>query len=160
MVARADDEEVGHVRKGSGDLADQWDQRTVDDDHPVVGVVHHEGQLFGEQTDVERVEHRAHRRDGKVGLEVLGVVPTEGGDPLITVDPDAPKGVGEAPGVRRDVGIRGAFQGEAPGVRVKGGQGLHHRVPVDGLPAAENGGDGERVVLHRASHGENLGSRR
>ena len=152
MIARTDDEEVGHVRQRPGDLAQQGDQRTVDDDHPVIGVVHHEGQLFREQADVQRVEHGAHRRDGEVGLEVLGMVPTEGGDPLITVDPDAPKGVGETPGVRGDFGVGGAFQGEMPGGRVVRRQRLHHRVTMDGLPAAENGGDGERVVLHRASH--------
>ena len=61
-------------------------QGVVDDDDLVLGVVGDVDQLLGEQPDVERVQHRAHRRDREVGLEVLGVVPHEGRDPLVAVD--------------------------------------------------------------------------
>jgi hypothetical protein len=42
--------------------------------------------LIGREPDVQRVQHRAHGRDGQVGLEVLGVVPHERADPLVAVD--------------------------------------------------------------------------
>ena len=41
----------------------------------ILGVVDDVGELLGEEADVERVEHRAHARDGEVGLEVLLGVP-------------------------------------------------------------------------------------
>ena len=67
-------------------LGEEADQGVVDDDDLVLGVVGDVGQLLGEQPDVQRVQHRAHRGDGEVGLEVLGVVPLEGADPLVAGD--------------------------------------------------------------------------
>ena len=61
----------------------------------VLGVVRDVGELLGEQPDVERVQHGAHRRHREVGLEVLGVVPLERADPLVPGDAQPAQGVGE-----------------------------------------------------------------
>ena len=49
-------------------------------------MVGHVDELLGEESDVECVQHRTHRGHGEVGLEVLGVVPHERRDALVTVD--------------------------------------------------------------------------
>ena len=54
----------------------------VDDDDLVLGVIDDEGQLFGEEPDVEGVQDRAHAGNGDVRLHVRLVVPHEGGDPV------------------------------------------------------------------------------
>ena len=82
-VAVADDDDVaqrGQVRQHAGQ---QRDQRRVDDDHAVLGVVDDVDELLGEQPQVQRVQHRAHARHGEVGHQVLGVVPHERGDAFV-----------------------------------------------------------------------------
>ena len=59
---------------------EQAEQRAVDEDHLVVGVVDDVGELLGEQPDVERVQHAPRARGGEVQLEVAGGVPGERGD--------------------------------------------------------------------------------
>ena len=61
-------------------------QRGVDDDDVVLGVVGDVDQLLGGEPDVEGVQHGAHGGHREVGLEVLGVVPHEGRHPLVAVD--------------------------------------------------------------------------
>jgi len=61
----------------------QRDQRRVDDDDPVLGVVHDVDQLLGKQPQVQCVQHRAHARHGQVRHQVLGVVPHERADPFV-----------------------------------------------------------------------------
>ena len=56
---------------------EQAEQRTVDEDHLVVGVVDDVGELLGEQPDVQRVQHAPGARGGEVQLEVAGRVPGE-----------------------------------------------------------------------------------
>jgi hypothetical protein len=63
-------------------LGEQWDDRRVDDDHAVLGVIDHIRQLVGEQTNVEGVQHRTHARHGEVGLEMGLVVPHERADAI------------------------------------------------------------------------------
>ena len=55
----------------------------VDDDDRGPTMVGDIEDLLGEEPDVQRMEHGAHRRDGQIGGEVLGVVPHEGADPLV-----------------------------------------------------------------------------
>ena len=55
----------------------QAEQRTVDEDDLVVGVVDDVRQLLREQTDVQGVQHPAGARSGEVELEVPGGVPGE-----------------------------------------------------------------------------------
>ena len=85
-VAAADDHDVAQRRQVRQHAGEQRDQRRVDDDHPVLGVVDDVDQLLREQPQVERVQHRAHARHREVGHQVLGVVPHEGGDPLVAGD--------------------------------------------------------------------------
>ena len=86
------------------DPGEQRGDRAVDDDHLVLGVVHHVGQLLGEQPDVEGVEHRPHRGDRQVGLEVLLVVPGEGAHPVAGADAEPAQGRGQPLGARRHLG--------------------------------------------------------
>ena len=78
---RAGDEHVLHGLQLRQVRREQADQRVVDDDDLVLGVVGDVDELLGEQPDVQRVQHGAHRGDREVGLEVLGVVPLEGRRP-------------------------------------------------------------------------------
>ena len=76
-VAAADHHDVPHGGQVAEHPGQQRDQRRVDDDHPVLGVVGDVDELLGEEPDVERVQHRAHARHREVGHQVLGVVPHE-----------------------------------------------------------------------------------
>ena len=118
VIGVADNEEVLDVRQRARDPAEQRDERCVDDDDAIVGVVDHVGQLLGEQADVQGVEHGAHRRDGQVRLQMLGVVPAKCGDALISRDAQPAKGVGEPGGVGRDIAVRGASHRQLTGVGV------------------------------------------
>jgi hypothetical protein len=51
------------------------------------------------------MQNGAHGRHRQVGDEVLGVVPHEGGDPLVAVDAQAPQGVGELSGLGAHFGV-------------------------------------------------------
>ena len=63
-------------------LASCGTSESVDDHDAVLGVVGDVDELLGEEPDVERVQHGAHRRHREVGLEVLLRVPAEGRDAL------------------------------------------------------------------------------
>ena len=79
-VAVADDDVVLDGLEGGGELLEGRDQRVLDQDHLVLGVVDDVGELLGEEAHVEGVEHGAHAGHGHVDLEVLADVPGEGGD--------------------------------------------------------------------------------
>ena len=125
---------VGRVGPGDDDVGDglevrqlrrqQPDQRVVDDDDPVLGVVGDVDELLGEEPDVEGVEHRAHRRDREVGLEVLDVVPLEGRDPLVAGDAEPTEPVGQLGGAATQLGVR-------PGADAVGGGGHDLGVGMD-----------------------------
>lgn len=68
---------------------EQRDERGIDDDHAVFGMVGHVDQLFREQADVEGVQDGAHRRYREIRLEVFGVVPHERRDTLVAVHAEA-----------------------------------------------------------------------
>ena len=72
-------------------------QGLVHHHHLVLGVARDVGQLIGMEAEVERVEHRAHERDGEIGLEVAVVVPAESGDAVAGADAEG----GSAPASRR-----------------------------------------------------------
>ena len=121
-------------------------QGRVDDDHAVLGVIGDMDQLLGEQTNVQGVEHSAHRGDRQVRLEVLGVVPHERGDSLVALDAEPAQGVRELSTALADVSV---------GHTARAGLG-----PRDNLGGAVNGGtvaeklsNGEGGVLHGAQHG-------
>ena len=86
VVDRTVDHDVPDGRQVRQQLGERRGQGVVDHDDLVLGVVGHVRQLLGEQPDVEGVQDGAGARHGEVRLEVL-VVPHEGGDPLVAVDP-------------------------------------------------------------------------
>ncbi len=52
-------------------------QRVVYDDCAVFGVIDDVSELIREQSQVERVQHRAHRRNREVGFHMFLLVPAE-----------------------------------------------------------------------------------
>jgi hypothetical protein len=94
--------DVGERVRPARCFAEQGYQRSVDDDDPVVGMVDHVGELFREQTDVERVQHRAHGWNREVALEVFLVVPAERAHSFIACDPESTQSVRQSTGVRCD----------------------------------------------------------
>ena len=62
---------------------EQRQQRAVDEDDLVLGVVGDVDQLLGEQPDVERVQDATGARRGQVQLEVAGRVPAERRHPAV-----------------------------------------------------------------------------
>ena len=102
--------------------------------------------LLGEQADVQRVQHRAHGGHGKVGLEVLAVVPAESRDALAALHAQCRERVRQRFRMPRHVLEQrdpDAFAIEAA-----------HRTPaVQARAVAEDHLRGERQVHHRRLHG-------
>ncbi len=61
-------------------LLEPGEQRAIDEHDPVLGMLDDVGQLLGEHVDVEGMADGAAAGDGEVELQVLVVVPGEGGD--------------------------------------------------------------------------------
>ncbi len=100
------------VRQQQGD---QGDQRAVDDDHAVGGVVDDPRELLGRQAQVQGVEHGAHGGDRVVRLDVLGVVPHQGGDPLVAADAEVlAQGVRQLGSPGADLRVGTALRGSSP----------------------------------------------
>ena len=85
--------------------ASSAEQRPIDEDHLVVGVVDDVGELLGEQPDVERVQHSAGARRGEVQLEVAGGVPRERGDTTVGRDAEVVEHAAELAGPRRPLAV-------------------------------------------------------
>jgi hypothetical protein len=64
----------------------QGGEGLVDEQDLVLGVVGHVDQLFGEQPDVQRVQHPVGAGGGEVELEVAAGVPAERRDPAVAAD--------------------------------------------------------------------------
>ena len=137
-----------HVLDGGGmgqDLGEPGNQRSVHDDGLVLRVGGDVADLGRREPDVQRVQHRAHRGDRQVGLEMLGVVPHEGADPLVRVDAQSRQGVGQPGGPAARFGVS-ATSGPVPG-------------PRDDFPITEYGRsvphdrcDRQWEIHHRAPH--------
>ena len=120
-------------------------QRQIDQHHLVFGLVGDVHDLLGEQPDVEGMQHRAHRRHRQIRRQVFGVVPHEGGDPLVAGDTDAPQRIRQLRGVLTDLGV-GVLA-----ITVAGGRGDFARsVHAGGVP--QNGGDRQGKAVHGAVH--------
>ena len=127
------------------DLGEPGDQRRVHDDNGVFRVGGDVADLGRGEPDVQRVQHRAHGGHGQVGLKVLSVVPHEGADTLVGVDPQPTQGVGQPRGPAAGFGVS-TTSGPVPG-------------PGDNLSIAEYGRsvphdrrDRQREIHHRAPH--------
>ena len=81
-------------------------QRGVDDDHPVLGVVGDVDNLVAAEPDVQRVDDGAHARHREVGLDMLLVVPHEGGNPVPVLDAERGQRVRQPGDVPAGLGVR------------------------------------------------------
>jgi hypothetical protein len=96
------------------------------------------------EPEVEGVEHRAHQRDGEVGLEMAVVIPAEGRDAIAGADAEGVKRPGKAAGALQALGVRGAVDGVV-------GAAAHDRaITEECLCPARDGGDREGVVHREA----------
>ena len=125
---------------------EQADQRPVDEDHLVLGVVDDVDELLGEQPDVQRVQHPAGARDGEVELEVAGRVPGEGGHPAVVADAEVVEHAAEPAGALGPVAVGGALD-------AGGGGGDELLVEEQRLGPPEEVRQRERYVLHQTLHG-------
>jgi hypothetical protein len=142
-VAFADEDVLLDGGQPGRDLREQRQHRAVDDDDLVAGVVDDVLELLGEQPQVQRVHHRAHGRDGEVGLEVLLVVPHERADAVALLDTERRQRTGEPGGAGSHLGVRRAPRRVAL-------PGRHDGVGVDRRAVPEDVGDRELVLLHGA----------
>jgi hypothetical protein len=78
-------------------------------------------------------------------LKVFLVIPHEGRDPLIAIDPQPPQRVGQPRGLLTDLSVRRVPEAVAGG-------GADGAVTVDVERVPPDLGDGEREVLHGALH--------
>jgi hypothetical protein len=74
---------------GIVEALEHLEQRLVDDDRAVLGIVDDEADLIAVQPRVERVQHSAHGGYREVQLHVLGLVPHERGHRVPLLDPQA-----------------------------------------------------------------------
>jgi len=86
MVAGATHDDVLDRGELIEHIRQQRDERLVDKDHLVLGMVDHVDQLLGEQANIERVQHGSHAGHGEVGLHVSLVVPHECADAITRPD--------------------------------------------------------------------------
>ena len=140
---------VSTVFRSSLIAGQQRDERGVDDDAAVLGVVDDVGQLLGREPDVERVQHRSHGGDGEIRLEVALVVPAEGADAVTLLDAQPGQGGGQLLGPGGHLGEGG----RAVPALLDGDDGA---VAVDPLPVAQDVADQERGVLHGAFHAPSM----
>ncbi len=54
---------------------DLLDQRSIEKDDAIVGMIEHERGLIGKEPDVHRVEHRTDHRNGVIQFHVPVTVP-------------------------------------------------------------------------------------
>src|ERR1019366_5639515 len=144
-VRLAHDDDVLHRRKLRRDRGEGREERRIDEDDAVPGVVRDPRGLVGVEPDVQRVENGSHARQRAVELLVPERVEGEGGDPVARHDAERRQRGGQAP--------------DAPAEHRK-------RLPVnavlgpgdDLLPreerhrAFEDPVDDERIVLHEPAH--------
>src|ERR1700738_3840080 len=114
-------------------------------------MVDHEGQLLGEEPDVEGVHHRPHGRNGQVRLEMLLVVPAERADPVALAYPKP----AEASAQPLDsLGDLAEGRSSHPGpVECR-----NLAAMMDCLAVTEDMRNREGKILHRALHGTSRGT--
>ncbi|MEZ6070220.1 MAG: hypothetical protein R3C10_08055 [Pirellulales bacterium] len=124
-VGLADHDNVlkGHARS---DRVVDIKQTLIDDQHSIVSVIGDVGDLFMGKPQVERVQHGPSRRNAKVGLLVLGMVPAERRHAIA------------APDSQRRQGERELF-----------GSPRHLTVAATIKPAVTTSGDDLSVGIHR-----------
>jgi hypothetical protein len=102
-----EDDDVFHAHLRL-DLLPERQQRFVDEDRAVVGMVDDVGELVGVETEVEGMEDAASERNAEVGLEVGPVVPGEGGDAVSRFDAQVDERLGCAARAAGEIGVAAA----------------------------------------------------
>ena len=133
------------------ELGQRLDQRAVDEDDAVLGVVDDVDDLLGEQADVQRVQHGAVGGHREVELEVALRVPGEGRDALAALHAEALEHAPEAIDALGHLRVGGADRPVA----------LERDHLLAGIAAAQppaHGADRQlEVVLHQAlEHGPSV----
>ena len=126
-VAIADDDEGLHRRELRRDRREEKDQRSVDEDDAVLCVIDDVGDLLGEEPQVERVQDRAHSRNGEVRLLVRLVVPREGRHTVARTYAQSSQRGSDTLGPLTDLG-------ERRGVGAITGPGENLALPVEAMP--------------------------
>ena len=139
------DDHMAHGRHLVHQRPQDRQQRTVGEDHFVFGVVGDVGDLFGEQPDVQRVQHPARARRSEVQLEVTVGVPCERRHSARGGDAEVVECAAEAPGPLCPAPVVGALDA---------GSGCGHDLLVreQRLGAFNERVQGERLVHHRRVH--------
>ena len=138
----ANDQDLAQRRDAPADLLEQLPQGAIHDDRGVAGVGRDVGDIVGVEPQVEGVHGAAHGRDAEVALEVLGVVPAQGADPIALADAEAPERAGEPLGAGVGIGVGLAAD------RLVGAAAHDLDVGVEGAAALEQMGQSEGHVHH------------
>src|ERR1035438_2427915 len=101
-------------------------------------------QLLGEQPYVDAMQDRAHRRHGKVGLQVFLVVPGEGADAVSRADAQLSQRGGQTAHAFAYLRVAGA-------PHMVAGVGRHLARRVDAFAVLEDAANGQREIGYGAA---------
>ena len=91
-------------------LVELRQQPTIEDDHPVLGMLDHIREIAGVQANVQRVKHGPHRGHRKVRLQVFTTVPGQRRDTVAWTDAEIPERACELLRPSQHVGIPVAME--------------------------------------------------
>jgi hypothetical protein len=129
------------------ELLDQRDEREVEADDAVAGVVHDVDQLVVEQPRIDRVDHGAHPGHRVVELEMPVAVPRQRAHTVAVADAAPPQGVGELACARVGIAVRVAVDRALDRPRDDLG------VAMTAVGVADDRGDHQGPAHHQALHG-------
>src|ERR1039458_7177855 len=109
------------------------------------GMVDDVDQLLGEQPYVDAMQDRAHRRHGKVGLQVFLVVPGEGADAVSRADAQLSQRGGQTAHAFAYLCVAGA-------PHMVAGVGRHLARRVDAFAVLEDAANGQREIGYGAAY--------
>ncbi len=121
-------------------------ERRLDKDHRVLGVIKHPGDLPRRQSGIDRVADRADSRCGVEDLEVSMRAPGERRYPVSRHDPKPAKGIRKAPDALGDLCISRAMRRPLARPRDEFAIAMHSRRVL------EKAGDQQRRVHHQRAH--------
>ena len=134
------------ARARGRELFDQRREREIEEHDLVVGVVDDVDELVVEEPRIDRVDDRAHPRDGIVELEMPIAVPRQRADPVARLHPQPPQRARQPAGARVRVAIRIAVN--RPLDRPRDDLG----VAVAAVRVPDQRRDHQRHVHHQSAH--------
>jgi hypothetical protein len=143
---------VGHhdialdLRQARAQAFEKRNERQVEEQPAVLGMVDDIGQLIGEQPRIERVHDDAHAHEPVPDLGMAVGIPRHRPDHIAGADAEpAGRGAGEHPGTTVEVLIAVAMNRSLDGPR-------HHLARAEPGGMVEDGVNEERPVLHQSLH--------